>query len=198
MRILPVSLPASCSAAVACGSATADCRGDLVKSEQNLNRTRGDLQQAATATPPVRCAAYRKHVASLTEVRSVFARCDTGANKAAQCGADRYGARGIDQADAGVLRRSSVSPAGTARPRRSAARRDDDQQRQRRAEPPVVAEAVAARAHHQRVALMADRREEVAARADRDRHQERVGPCSRARGEGSPRSAPSPAPSRHC
>jgi hypothetical protein len=69
--------------AFACTSASADCRGDLVKSEQNLNRTRGDLQQAATATPPVKCAAYRKHVASLTEVRNVFARCDTGADKAA-------------------------------------------------------------------------------------------------------------------
>jgi hypothetical protein len=31
----------------------------------------------------VKCAAYRKHVASLTEVRRVFARCDTSANKAA-------------------------------------------------------------------------------------------------------------------
>jgi hypothetical protein len=69
--------------AAACASANADCRSDLVKSEQNLNRTRGDLQQAATATPPVKCAAYRKHVASLTEVRNLFAHCDTGANKAA-------------------------------------------------------------------------------------------------------------------
>jgi hypothetical protein len=70
-------------AAFACGAAHADCRGDLVKVDQHFNRTRSDLQKAATATPPVKCAAYRRHVASLTEVRKVFARCDTGANKAA-------------------------------------------------------------------------------------------------------------------
>jgi hypothetical protein len=40
------------------------------------------LQGAASAAPPVRCAAYRRHVASLTQVRNVFARCDTGADMA--------------------------------------------------------------------------------------------------------------------
>jgi len=76
-------------AALACGSASADCRDDLVKVDQNFNRTRSELQKASNATPPVKCAAYRKHVASLTEVRKVFARCDTSANKdanAAQTG----------------------------------------------------------------------------------------------------------------
>jgi hypothetical protein len=68
-------------AAFACGSALADCRDDLVKADQHFNRTRSDLQKAASATPPARCAAYRRHVASLTEVRTVFARCDTSANK---------------------------------------------------------------------------------------------------------------------
>ena len=70
-------------AAFACGTALADCRDDLVKADQHFSRTRSDLQKAATATPPVRCAAYRRHVASLTEVRTVFARCDTSANKEA-------------------------------------------------------------------------------------------------------------------
>jgi len=70
-------------AALACGTALADCRDDLVKVDQNFNRTRSDLQKAVTATPPVKCAAFRKHVVSLTEVRKVFARCDTGANKEA-------------------------------------------------------------------------------------------------------------------
>ena len=70
-------------AAFACGAAHADCRDDLVKVDQRFNRTRSELQKAATATPPVKCAAYRRHVASLTEVRKVFARCDTSANKAA-------------------------------------------------------------------------------------------------------------------
>lgn len=68
--------------AFACGTANADCRDDLVKVDQSFNRTRSDLQKAAAGTPPVRCAAYRRHVASLTEVRKVFARCDTSANKA--------------------------------------------------------------------------------------------------------------------
>jgi hypothetical protein len=68
-------------AAFVCGSASADCRADLVKADQNFSRTRSDLQKASTGTPPVKCAAYRKHVASLTEVRKVFARCDTSANK---------------------------------------------------------------------------------------------------------------------
>ena len=70
-------------AAFVCGSAFADCRDDLVKADQHFNRTRSELQKAATATPPVKCAAYRRHVASLTEVRKVFARCDSSANKEA-------------------------------------------------------------------------------------------------------------------
>ena len=72
-------------AVFACESAFADCREDLVKADQHFNRTRSDLQKAAAAaaTPPARCAAYRRHIASLTEVRAVFARCDTSANKQA-------------------------------------------------------------------------------------------------------------------
>ena len=48
------------------------------------------MESAANGTAAARCAAYRQHVASLTQVRAVFARCDTGANKAkndAQVGA---------------------------------------------------------------------------------------------------------------
>ena len=66
----------------ACGSAAAACRDDLVKADQNFNRTRTELQGAANATPPMKCAAYRRHIASLNEVRTVFARCDAGADKA--------------------------------------------------------------------------------------------------------------------
>ena len=58
------------------------CRDDLIKADQNFNRTRSDLQKAASAAPNVKCAAYRRHIASLTTVRNVFARCDTGSNKA--------------------------------------------------------------------------------------------------------------------
>jgi hypothetical protein len=66
----------------ACGSAAAACRDDLVKADQNFNRTRTELQGAASAAPPVKCAAYRRHIASLNEVRTVFARCDAGSDKA--------------------------------------------------------------------------------------------------------------------
>ncbi len=69
-------------AAATCASASAACRDDLIKADQNINRTRSELQQAASAAPPVKCVAYRRHVASLTEVRKVFARCDTSAGKA--------------------------------------------------------------------------------------------------------------------
>lgn len=64
------------------GAAAAQtCRDDLIKADQNFNRTRSELQKAATAAPNVKCAAYRRHVTSLTTVRNVFARCDTGSNK---------------------------------------------------------------------------------------------------------------------
>ena len=68
--------------ALACGSASAACREDLIKADQNFARTRSELQSAAGAAPAAKCAAYRKHVASLTQVRNVFARCDTGGDKA--------------------------------------------------------------------------------------------------------------------
>jgi hypothetical protein len=62
--------------------AAADCREDLVKADQEFAKTRSALQKAAEAAPAVKCAAYRRHIASLTQVRNVFARCDTSANKA--------------------------------------------------------------------------------------------------------------------
>src|ERR1041384_6576077 len=68
--------------AAAGANASAACRDDLVKADQNFARTRSELQGAANAAPPVKCAAYRKHIASLNEVRTVFARCDSGADKA--------------------------------------------------------------------------------------------------------------------
>ena len=70
------------AAVVLASPAGAACRDDLIKADQNFNRTRSDLQKAAAAAPALKCAAYRRHVASLTEVRNVFARCDTGGDKA--------------------------------------------------------------------------------------------------------------------
>jgi hypothetical protein len=62
-------------------AAQAACREDLVATAQDLARTRTALEGAAQGTP-AQCAALRQHVATLTKVRAVFARCDTGANKA--------------------------------------------------------------------------------------------------------------------
>ena len=75
-------LCAGAAFALACGSASAACRDDLIKADQNFAQTRSELQSAASAAPQVKCAAYRRHVASLTQVRNVFARCDTGGEKA--------------------------------------------------------------------------------------------------------------------
>ena len=79
MRVLSL---AAAMLVFAGASASAACRDDLIKADQNFNRTRSELQGAASAAPAVRCTAYRRHVASLTEVRNVFARCDTGGDKA--------------------------------------------------------------------------------------------------------------------
>lgn len=71
------------AAAIAAASpAGAACREDLIKADQNIHRTRSELQKAASAAPAAKCTAYRRHVASLANVRNVFARCDTGAGKA--------------------------------------------------------------------------------------------------------------------
>jgi prophage DNA circulation protein len=70
------------------GTAQAACREDLVASAQDLEKSRSAVESAAQGTP-AQCAALRQHVATLTKIRAVFARCDTGANKsknAAQVG----------------------------------------------------------------------------------------------------------------
>jgi hypothetical protein len=69
---------------VACwtASASAACRDDLIKADQDFSKTRTALNAAASAAPSAKCAAYRRHVASLGQVGKVFARCDTSTNKA--------------------------------------------------------------------------------------------------------------------
>ena len=67
--------------AVSATDALAACREDLVASAQTLERTRTGMQSAAGAAPAAQCAAYRQHVASLKQARTVFARCDTSADK---------------------------------------------------------------------------------------------------------------------
>lgn len=76
--------------AVSADAAMAACRDDLLATSQKLKQTREGMESAANGTPAAKCAAYRQHVASLTQVRTVFARCDTSADKAknaAQVGA---------------------------------------------------------------------------------------------------------------
>jgi len=76
--------------AAAGDAASAACREDLVATSQTLKRTREAMESAAGGTEAAKCAAYRRHVTSLKQVRAVFARCDTGADKAkndAQVGA---------------------------------------------------------------------------------------------------------------
>ncbi len=71
-------------------AAAAACRDDLLATQQNLKRTREGMASAANGTEAVKCTAYRRHVASLTQVRAVFSRCDSSADKAkndAQVGA---------------------------------------------------------------------------------------------------------------
>ncbi len=58
--------------------AVAACHDDLVTVSQTVERTRAELKDAAAAA---KCAAYRRHIAALTQVRDVFARCDKGADK---------------------------------------------------------------------------------------------------------------------
>jgi hypothetical protein len=75
-------LLAAATVIAAASPAAAACREDLIKADQNIHRTRSELQKAASAAPAAKCTAYRRHVASLTNVRNVFARCDTSTNKA--------------------------------------------------------------------------------------------------------------------
>jgi hypothetical protein len=75
---------------VAAQDASAACRDDLVAADKAAARSREQVQKAAGAAPAAQCAAYRAHVASLNQVKTAFARCDTSANKqknAAQVGA---------------------------------------------------------------------------------------------------------------
>jgi hypothetical protein len=80
MRIFGII--AGAAIAVSATQALAACRDDLIKADQEFSVTRSALQASASATPPAKCAAYRHHVAALTQVRKVFARCDTSAEKA--------------------------------------------------------------------------------------------------------------------
>ena len=72
--------------ALGTGAASAACREELVATAQNVKRTQADVESLAGKPPAAQCAAYRQHIAALTQVRTVFARCDTGAAKAKNAG----------------------------------------------------------------------------------------------------------------
>ena len=82
MRILGSCAVAAAIAMFGVAQAHAACRDDLIRADQDFSATRTALQAAANAAAPVKCAAYRRHVASLTQVGKVFARCDGSAEKA--------------------------------------------------------------------------------------------------------------------
>jgi len=81
MRVLEM-IAGVAIAVIGATQALAACRDDLIKADQAFSATRSGLQASASAAPPVKCAAYRRHVASLTQVGRVFARCDGSADKA--------------------------------------------------------------------------------------------------------------------
>ena len=62
--------------------ALADCRADLVATNQTLQATRAGLDAADGGAKAQRCAAYRRHFAAMKGVREVFARCDHGQQRA--------------------------------------------------------------------------------------------------------------------
>ena len=72
--------------ALGTGAASAACREDLLSTAQNLQRARAEVESLAGKPPAAQCAAYRQHVAALTQVRGVFARCDTSAAKGKNAG----------------------------------------------------------------------------------------------------------------
>ncbi|WP_424627328.1 hypothetical protein [Bradyrhizobium sp. SYSU BS000235] len=64
------------------GSAAADCREDHAAADQNVRRTRVAIEKVMNDTEAAKCSAYRRHIAALTDKRTVIARCDTGPNRA--------------------------------------------------------------------------------------------------------------------
>ena len=72
--------------ALGTSAASAACREDLVATAQNVKRTQAEVESLAGKPPAAQCAAYRQHVAALTQVRGVFARCDTSTAKGKNAG----------------------------------------------------------------------------------------------------------------
>ena len=79
----PHAMHAMALAAVLCSApALADCKTDLVASQQELKATAAGVEQVAAAPEAGRCPAYRKRYAAMIKFREVLARCDTGKQRA--------------------------------------------------------------------------------------------------------------------
>jgi hypothetical protein len=61
-------------------AAAAECRDDLVASQDSLRTTRAGVDQAAEG--PGKCPAHRSHYAAMIKFRDVLARCDTSKERA--------------------------------------------------------------------------------------------------------------------
>jgi hypothetical protein len=58
------------------------CARDLFWNESGFRRQQMQLSAAAGADPATQCRAYREHVGYLQKARSVFATCQSGAERA--------------------------------------------------------------------------------------------------------------------
>jgi hypothetical protein len=85
-RLRRHALPSAASAAVivvlGAGAAVADCKDDLVASQQGLKATRAGIEQVAAGPEAAKCPAHRRHYAAMIKFRDVLGRCDTGSSRA--------------------------------------------------------------------------------------------------------------------
>jgi hypothetical protein len=79
-RSLAAGLAAAPILLGAAAAAAAECRDDLVASQDSLRTTRAGVDQAAEG--PGKCPAHRKHYAAMIRFRDVLARCDTSKERA--------------------------------------------------------------------------------------------------------------------
>jgi hypothetical protein len=62
--------------------AAADCKSDLVASQQGLKASGAGVSEVSVGPDAGKCPAYRKHLAAMVKFREVLSRCDTGAQRA--------------------------------------------------------------------------------------------------------------------
>jgi hypothetical protein len=65
------------------GMAFAGCREDLAAADRNLRKAHAGFEKrVGQGTDAVKCSAYKRLVAALSDQRAVIDRCDTGPNHA--------------------------------------------------------------------------------------------------------------------